>query len=179
MPTVTSAPTEAPKPTSDIPITGGFKTLLEQNEGLAGTLGAPLAPEDGGPRAATEQQFDNGSMLYFDKTGRIYVLFGESQGTFRMFEREELKKLPPPPAQPAECTQPMQGGFALVWGNDSDIRQQLGCPLGPEPDLFEGAYQPFEGGSLLWSSRGLGRGPTIYAVLKDSTFKRYKDPNQP
>jgi serine/threonine-protein kinase len=178
-PTATSSPTETPKPTSDVPVAGGFKTLLEQNEGLANTLGAPQAPEDGGPRAATEQQFDNGSMRYVEKTGRIYVLFGEARGTFQMFERDDMEKLPAPPAPPEKCTQPMQGGFALLWGNYPDIQQQLGCPLGPEPDLFEGAYQPFEGGSLLWSIRGLGRGPTIYAVFSDHTFRRYKDPNQP
>jgi len=35
----------------------------------------------------------------------------------------------------------------------------------------------FEGGTLLWSNRGLQRGPTIYALLNDDTFARYKDPS--
>ena len=78
---------------------------------------------------------------------------------------------------PAKCSAPQQNGFALIWGNFPKIQKQLGCPLTPEPDLFEGARQPFEGGTLLWSERGLGRGPTIYALLNDETFTRYKDPN--
>jgi serine/threonine-protein kinase len=177
-PTATTAPTETPKPTSSIPLAGGFKALLEQDEGLAQILGDPLEREDGGPRAATEQQFEDGSMFYFEPTGRIYGLFGEAQGTFRVFERKEMEELPPPPSPPDSCTVPMQGGFALIWGNFPDIQDKLGCPLSPEPDLFEGAYQPFEGGTLLWSRRGLGRGPTIYALFKDGTFQRYRDPNQ-
>jgi serine/threonine-protein kinase len=116
-------------------------------------------------------------MFYFEPTGRIYVLFGEGQGTFRMLERKEMEQLPTPPP-PDSCTVPMQGGFALIWGNFPDIQEKLGCPLSPEPDLFEGAYQPFEGGTLLWSQRGLGRGPTIYALFKDGTFQRHRDPNQ-
>ena len=140
-------------------------------------LGDPLEEEKGGAEAATEQQFENGSMFFFKPTGQIYVLFGEGQGIWQVFEREELEKLPEPPAPPAKCSAPQQNGFALVWGNFPKIQEQLGCPLTPEPDLFEGARQPFEGGTLLWSKRGLGRGPTIYALLKDRTFARYKDPN--
>jgi serine/threonine-protein kinase len=177
-PTATTVPTETPEPTSDIPITGGFAALLEQDQGLREILGDPLEAEQGGPRKGTEQQFENGSMFYFDPTGQIYVLFGEAQGTFRVFERKQMEQLPEPPPPPASCTEPQQGGFALVWGNFPEIQQQLGCPISPEPDLFESAYQPFEGGTLLWSRRGLGRGPTIYALFKDRQFERFKDPNQ-
>ena len=151
--------------------------MLEQNEELAATLGQPLEAERGGPRTATEQQFENGSMFFFEPTGRIYVLFGEAQGTWQLFEREDVENLPePPPIQ--KCTAPQQNGFATIWGNISDIQKRLGCPLAPEPDLFDGAYQPFEGGQLVWSIRGLGRGPTIYALTNDQQFERFKDPNQ-
>jgi hypothetical protein len=178
-PTITSVPTETPRPTSDIPLQGGFKMLLEQNQGLASTLGAPLEAEQGGLRTTTEQQFENGSMFFFEPTGRIYVLVGDGNGTFRKFERQEMQQLPAPPAPPENCTQPQQGGFALIWGNFPDIQKQLGCPIAPEPDLFDGAYQPFEGGTLLWSTRGLGRGPTIYALRNDGIFERFNDPNHP
>ena len=39
------------------------------------------------------------------------------------------------------------------------------------------AFSLFQGGTLLWSKLGLGRGPTIYALLKDRTFTRHRDPN--
>ena len=149
---------------------------MEQNEGLAGTLRSPLEAEKGSK--ATEQQFDIGSMLFFEESRRIYVLFGDRQGTFRVFEKKDLEKLPAPSSPPDSCSVPMQGGFALIWANNQDVREQLGCPLSPEPNLFPGAYQLFEGGTLLWSQRGLGRGQTIYAALKDGTYTRYRDPNQ-
>ena len=117
-------------------------------------------------------------MFYFEPTGQIYVLFGEEgQGIWQVFEKHDMEDLKEPPAPPPECTVAQQNGFALIWGNFPNIRKQLGCPVTPEPDLFEGARQPFESGTLLWSKRGLGRGSTIYALLKDRTFTRYKDPN--
>jgi hypothetical protein len=158
-------------------VVGGFKALLDQDEGLRTSLGDPLEPEKGGAEMATEQLFDHGSMFYFKPTQQIYVLFNDAQGIWQVFEQKDLVDLPPPPAPPAECTVPQQNGFALIWGNFPNIRKQLGCPLAPESDLFEGAYQPFQGGTLLWSKLGLGRGPTIYALLKDRTFTRHRDPN--
>ena len=177
LPTATVEPTATP--TSEIAVTGGFKTLLDQDEGLRATLGNPLEQEQGGDKTATEQQFENGSMFFFKPTDQIYVLFGESQGIWQVFEKQDLENLPPPPPPPppVKCSAPQQNGFALIWRTFPKIQEQLGCPLTPEPELFEGAYQPFEGGTLLWSKRGLGRGPTIYALLKDRTFARYKDPN--
>jgi hypothetical protein len=175
-PTATTAPTATPKPTSDIPITGGFKALLDENESLREALGNPLGPELGGIETSTEQQFDNGSMFFFSRTSQIYVLFGEAKGTWQVFEQQELINLREP--EPSEtCSPPQQHGFALIWGNFPEIQEKLGCPLAPHPELIEGAYQPFEGGTLLWSQPGLGRGPTIYALLNDATFTRHKDPN--
>jgi len=158
-------------------VTGGFKALLDQNEDLRGALGNPLEEERGGIESATEQQFENGSMFFFKPTKQIYVLVGDGKGTWQLFEQAEVENLPEPPPPPAKCTAPQQNGFALIWGNFPKLQDQLGCPLTPEPELFEGARQPFEGGTLLWSRRGLGRGPTIYALRNDETFKRYRDPN--
>jgi hypothetical protein len=148
--------------------------LLEQDPGLRQQLGDPTKPESGGPGTTTEQQFENGSMFYFKPTDRIYVLFDDK--TWQVFEHDELKGLPEPP--PANCAGPMKGGFALVWGSFPKVRERLGCSTAPMPDLFDGAYQPFERGTLLWSSRGLGDGPTIYVLFIDHVFERHKDPNQ-
>jgi len=157
-------------------VTGGFKVLLDQHESLRVALGDALGNEQGGIETATEQQFENGSMFFFKPTGQIFVLFGEGSGTWKGFGKLEMEKLPEPPPT-TKCSAPQQNGFALIWGNFPKIQEQLGCPLTPEPALFESAYQAFEGGTLLWSKRGLGRGPTIYALLNDATFTRYKDPN--
>jgi serine/threonine-protein kinase len=174
-PTNTPAP-PTPTPTEGIPLQGGFKMLLEQNEGLAIDLGPALAPERGGPKTATEQQFEEGSMFYFQPTEQIYVLFGKDRGIHRVFEKSELEDLPAP--APAECEAPQQGGFALVWGNFPDVRRQLGCSTSPEPNLFDGAYQEFRNGTLLFSQNGLGRGKTIYVVWNGGEFQRFDDPNQ-
>jgi hypothetical protein len=45
-------------------------------------------------------------------------------------------------------------------------------PAQTEPDLFEGAYQPFEGGTLLWITRVDGM--TICVLLQDGDFERFK-----
>jgi len=140
-------------------------------------LGHPLEEEEGGPKTATEQQFKKGSMFFFDPTGQIYVLVGQGKGRWQVFEKQDMENLPEPPPPPTKCSAPQQNGFALIWRNFPKIQEQLGCPLTPEPDLFEGARQVFEGGTLLWSNRGLQRGPTIYALLNDDTFARYKDPS--
>jgi hypothetical protein len=173
-PAPTHTPTETPRPTSAIPLQGGFKLLLERDEILRQQLGDPTKPESGGPGTTTEQQFENGSMFYFQPTDQIYVLFDDK--TWQVFEHSDLENLPEPP--PANCDAPMKGGFALVWGSFPKIRERLGCSTSPEPDLFEGAYQPFERGTLLWSKRGLGKGPTIYVLFIEHTFERHDDPNQ-
>jgi serine/threonine-protein kinase len=173
-PTPTRTPTITPSPTSAIPLQGGFKLLLEQDQGLRQQLGDPTKPESGGPGTTTEQQFENGSMFYFQPTDQIYVLYDDK--TWQVFEHDELKGLPEPP--PANCAGPMKGGFALVWGSFPKVRERLGCSTSAEPVLFEGAYQPFERGTLLWSKRGLGDGPTIYVLFIDHVFERHKDPNQ-
>ena len=115
-------------------------------------------------------------MFYFRPDERIYVLFGRDMGNWKAFEQSDLDKLPVPP--PANCDAPQQGGFALIWGNNPKIRQQLGCSTAPEPNLFESALQPFENGTLLYSQKGLGRGKTIYVLWAAGTFDRYDDPNQ-
>ncbi len=69
-------------------------------------------------------------------------------------------------------------GFGLIWGTFADIRDSLGYATQPENGLIEGAYQPFEGGTMLYSNAGLGRGKSLYILYKDGTFERYDDPNR-
>ena len=153
--------------------------LWEQNQAVRERVGCPLTPEAGGDRTTTEQQFEHGSMFYFQPNDRIYVLLGRDSGTWRLFKRSDIGDLPTPtPADQPPCPSPMDGGFALVWSTQQDIRAALGCSMAPMPDLFEGAFQAFEHGTMLYSRVGLGRGKTLYVLYADNTFERYDDPNQ-
>ncbi len=178
--TPTSAPTNTPtaRPCPDVPMAGGFGMLLEQHPRIRERLGCPTQAEQGGANTAAEQQFEQGSMFYFTMTEQVYVLIGRSRGEWLRFERDQLLPLPTPtPAASPICAQPMQGGFQLVWSNFGGVQRSLGCPTGPEDGLFEGAYQPFDRGTMLYSQKGLGRGKTLYVLYEDETFERYDDPN--
>jgi hypothetical protein len=175
-PTVTLTPTATPCPVAGA---GGFGVLWEQNEVVRRRLGCSTSGEAGGSIA--EQPFENGSMYYFEPREQIYVLTGFETGTWRVFEQKDLAGLatPTPAPDPGEGRVVPVGGFGLVWGYNADVRAALGYGTRLEAGLFEGARQPFEGGVMIWSSRGLGAGPTIYVLYtSDGTFERFADPNQ-
>ena len=153
--------------------------LLERNPAIKQQLGCPLEPEQGGLSTTTEQPYQNGSMFYFNPNFRIYVFFGKDQGTWRLIESALLGDVPTPtPADPHPCEIPPVRGFGIVWSTYPDIRGALGCPLKPELELFEGAYQPFEHGTMLYSLVGLGRGKSLYVLYENGRFERYDDPNR-
>nr|PZN30531.1 MAG: hypothetical protein DIU80_07510 [Chloroflexota bacterium] len=158
---------------------GGFGALWEQNEVVRERLGCPTRAEVGGERA--EQPFERGSMYYFQPLELIYVLAGIETGTWRVFREDDLAGLatPTPAPDPGNGRVIPIGGFGLVWGYNADVREALGQGTAPEAGLFDGARQPFEHGVMIWSSQGLGRGPTIYVLYDDNTFERHDDPNHP
>jgi serine/threonine-protein kinase len=39
--------------------------------------------------------------------------------------------------------------------------------------------QSYEGGLMIYSRAGVGRGPTIYVLYANGTFERYDDPSAP
>ena len=120
-------------------------------------------------------------MYYYDgeRAGfPIYVLIGIDSGQWRRFSRSQLLGTPTPTPNPEPlCRQPLQGGFELIWSSSAEIRAALGCPTAPEDGLLEGAYQPFENGTMLFSQKGLGRGKTIYVLYSNGEFERYNDTN--
>jgi serine/threonine-protein kinase len=138
-----------------------------------------LEAEQGGAGTSAEQQFERGSMFYYRPLERIYALIGRDKGTWRLFEQSELlAQTTPTPKDPPPCPAPLVGGFGLVWSNYPGIRDAIGCARQPEVGLFEGAYQPYQKGAMLYSHEGLGRGKTLYVLYNDGTFERYDDPNQ-
>jgi eukaryotic-like serine/threonine-protein kinase len=181
-PTHSPTPTETPTPTVDplSQLTGGFRALYEQEPAIGERIGNPTEHESGGLSQISEQAFEGGSMFYFRPQERIYVLLGKNNGTWRRYEQETVKDFPvPTPADPPACAQPVGGGgFARIWGSESQVRETLGCPLAQGSDLIEGAYQPFERGAMLYSHDGLGRGKSLYVLYDDGTFEWYQDPNQ-
>jgi serine/threonine-protein kinase len=171
--TITLTPTPCP-----VALTGGFGVLWQRDDVIRERLGCPTRPEMGGQIA--EQPFERGSMLYYQPLEHIYVLVGTENGSWRLFPQDDLAGLatPTPAPDPGNGLVVPVGGFGLVWGNNPVVREELGYGTLPEAGLFDGARQPFERGSMLWSSRGLGRGPTIYVLYGDGTFERYDDPTQ-
>jgi eukaryotic-like serine/threonine-protein kinase len=180
--TLTPEPTNTPSPTPcHAPLAGGFGRLWNERQQVRDRIGCPVEGEQGGPNSIAEQPFEHGSMFYYDRLPQqpIFALLGADSGRWRRFNRSELVDLPtstPPPEPP--CPAPLVGGFGLVWGTYPEIRDALGCSTGPEDGLLEGAYQPFENGTMLFSQKGLGRGKTIYVLYGDGSFERYDDPNQ-
>jgi serine/threonine-protein kinase len=160
-------------------LVGGFGKLWNENQRVRERIGCPTAAEQGGPGTIVEQPFERGSMFYYVRPlDVVYTLIGVNSGRWFLFEPEVLTPLPTPTPDPEPpCRAPMQGGFSLVWGSFSDIREALGCPTDPEDGLLEGAFQSFENGSMLFSQKGLGRGKTIYVLYDDGTFERYDDTN--
>jgi serine/threonine-protein kinase len=160
-----------------VALAGGFGTLWTQNESIRTRLGCPTRPEEGGEVA--EQPFQRGSMYYFGPLELIYVLVGSENGTWLSFPQADLLGLPTPtPApDPGGGLVVPTGGFGLVWGTYQTVRDALGLGAQPEVGPLEGARQPFERGTMIWSARGLNRGPTIYVLYGDGAFERYDDPN--
>lgn len=178
-PSPTLEPTLTPTPCA-IGTTGGFGMLLDQNERVRTRIGCPVEPEQGGVGTLAEQRFEGGSMLYFQPIEAIYVFIGVGNGRWARFEQDELAQLATPTPAPSPGTDLYipERGFGLVWAYNAEIRRQLGYAVAPEGGLFEGAYQPYQNGAMLYSGNGLGRGKTLYVLYSDGTFERYDDPNQ-
>jgi eukaryotic-like serine/threonine-protein kinase len=174
-PTTTGTLEPTPCP---VALAGGFARVWEASEELQLRIGCPTRPEVGGDIA--EQSFQRGSMYYFGPLELIYSIDGGDEGLWRQFPQGDLLGLPTPTPAPAPdggLLIPI-GGFGLVWGTYGEVRESLGFATGPENGPLPGARQPFERGTMLWSSNGLGRGPTVYVLYNDGTFERYADPNQ-
>jgi serine/threonine-protein kinase len=181
-PGVTTTPTATPTATStaivcSAGLVGGFGQLWHNSQALQQQLGCPQTAEQGGQIA--EQPFEGGSMFWFGPLDTIYVLIGHDGGSWRSFGPGDLKNrsTPTPVEAPPGLVAPVSG-FGLVWGTEPDVKAKLGWGTKPEAGPYNGAYQPFEQGFMLFSPTGLDRGKTIYVLYQDGTFERYDDPNR-
>jgi len=181
-PGVTATPTAPPTATPtalvcSAALAGGFGQLWNNNQALQQQLGCPQQAEQGGQIA--EQPFERGSMFWFGPLDTIYALIGNDSGVWRSFGPGDLKNRPTPAPvdAPPGLFAPVSG-FGLVWGTEPDVQAKLGWGTKPEAGPYNGAYQPFENGFMLFSSTGLDRGKTIYVLYQDGMFERYDDPNR-
>jgi serine/threonine-protein kinase len=143
-------------------------------------MGCPAQPIQGGAGTLAEQPFQHGSMLYFAPREAIWVFIGVDKGSWYRFDQATLEDRPtatPAPTPGPGLFVPVRG-FGLVWAYNEEVRNQLGYGTAPEGGLYEGAYQAYTGGTMLYSATGLGRGKSLYMLYNDGTFERYDDPNQ-
>jgi len=161
-----------------VALAGRFSAIVLGNPPIQQRLGCATRAEVG--TEIVEQAFEHGSMLWYGKPlEQIYVLVGSDSGRWQAFEPSALLGQPmPSPAAPPSGRVAPSSHFELVWGNQPSVQTQLGWGTRPEDGSFAGAIQSFNGGTLLFSSVGLGRGKTIYVLFGDGTFRRFDAPNQ-
>lgn len=81
----------------------------------------------------------------------------------------------------AACLPP-SGGFALIYNSDPALHAALGCATSYQPNIppqawpVSTAYQPYEHGFMLWTSRlGWYEQRAIYVLFSDGTYRRFDD----
>lgn len=172
--TITLTPTPTPCPIAPI---RGFGALWNGNATVARRLGCPSDIERGGAESVIEQRFEIGSMISFLPIGDVYVLIGFNRGAWQSYQPAPSDSAPTPTPPPGLLTP--DGRFGLVWAANPGVRQNLGYAVSPQSAPLEGAYQEYQGGTMLYSSAGLGRGETIYVLYDDGTFERFDDSFNP
>lgn len=151
--------------------------LWTANRRIQREMGCPARPEVGGPIA--EEPFQYGSMFWYGPLNTIYVLVGKDGGHWSAYGPNDMSKMPTPaPVQAPDGLYAPISGFGLVWGSSRGLQSELGWATQPEAGPYDGAYQPYERGIMLFSPVGLGRGKTLYVLYADGTFERYDDPNK-
>ena len=157
-------------------LTGGFSQLWKTESGIQKALRCPESSEVA--YQMFEQPFENGSMYLNSTTKTVYVLLGNANGTWQFFTSDAYKGTGTPPSgEPPEGQLRPDGTFGTVWETHDQVRTKIGWATSSTIGQIDGVSQVFEGGTMLWSSQGLDRGPTIYVLYDDNTFERYDDPN--
>ena len=163
MPPATGVP---PTPTTTtMPILAIFKPTYDSTPKLRERLGVATsaAPDIVG----AEQAFEFGGMLWSglpDDT--IYVL--KNDKTWNKFSKSQQKGPDTPPTvTPAQGRFIPISGFGIVWSTHSELPLILGLATNRESNVAF-AYQRFQGGEMLYSASGFGKGKTIYALYSDN-----------
>ena len=144
--------------------------------GATSNLGFPTDPPV--EAAHSGQKFEHGWMYWRDNATEpdyIYTLEYESEeeqytGTWERYDDEWEEGMPIYSCAAAEDNRPLgpKLGFGLVWCTHSSVRTGLGAAI-EEEQYYDGAYQDFEGGIMLWSARD----DAITVLLDDGTWRSY------
>ena len=83
---------------------------------------------------------------------------------------------PPPPTDTPACAGPLAGGFGMLWRNNPDIANALGCPTNAEVGGVA-SIQYFDGGMMYWWQNS----DRIYVYYGGSSgsWQRFANPNDP
>jgi hypothetical protein len=150
----------------------GFGKLWHDHAEVRAGLDCPTAVEI--PiQVAAEERFQGGYMFWRADTKTIYVFLGVGVETGNVYEYPDTWQDSDPtplPGQtpPAGLYAPVRG-FGKLWNAESGLRQALGWATEPERALT-GAWQPFAGGSMLWTSNRV-----IYVLYSGGTWQSFPD----
>jgi DNA-binding beta-propeller fold protein YncE len=127
------------------------------------------------PSLVTVTDVDGAETLFLGtKTGQVLVVpvaEAEWEKSSQAPTSTPLLPTPSPTSIPAVCDLPPAAPFVAVWDNPTS-RERLGCPA-QQAQLHPMAYQPFEGGVMIWDGADT---PSIYVGLTSSgDWARYPD----
>lgn len=171
VPTVITAATQLPPPCTVL-LRASFEAEWLANQYVQQRLGCPLQSEMIGP--AWEQLFQRGLMYWSSADDYVYELYATTdswskyKNTYR--EGEHLPTLSPP-----QSLFPPDRAFNKVWQNEAKVQTELGWATRPEDEMIVpehlGAYQPFQGGTMLYAWFVNGHGCQIYVLFdNDKTY---------
>ncbi|MFQ5857280.1 MAG: hypothetical protein ACE5LU_16865 [Anaerolineae bacterium] len=125
------------------------------------------------------------SALAMGPDGQLWV--GDTQGDVRRLDPTQLTweialeptptPVPTPAEPPAGFYRPA-GAFAELWATDPEVRRALGWAAEPGSRQVSTAFQPFEGGVMIWRADTR----TIYVLYHDGSWDGFEDtwtPDQP
>ncbi len=179
---VVPAPTETPMPTVVVTMPAvphPFGPIWDAMGGVSSPLGYPVGSALLDWWEA-DQKFEHGYMFWQDNGGYpanyIYVFYHDggtnpNTGTWELFEdtwTEGMDEYSCPEATPPNGP---KRGFGKVWCEQAGVRNGLGAPTEPE-DGFNGGFQNFEGGIMLWTARL----HYVYVLFDDGTWDRIPEP---
>jgi hypothetical protein len=152
-----------------------FAQVWEELGGPDSDLGWAIANDV--TAAHSGQKFETGWMYWRDNASEpdyVYALEYESSeeqhtGTWSGYDDEWEEGMPVYSCSEAEDNRPLgpKLGFGLVWCTHASVRTGLGEAL-EEEHYYDGAYQDFEGGAMLWSARD----DAITVLLDDGTWQQ-------
>lgn len=168
-PRVTTTPTPV-QPCSIMPV-NGFGKVWSENPNVRQKLDCPAAHEQAIKEGAY-QRFEFGYMFWRGDTRAIYLFVGGSNDTVGSWSeyRDTWQEGEPLSAHlPPSGLYVPERGFGKLWRTNDAVRRALGWAVAPESEVTA-AWQPYKGGSALWTSDRM-----IRFMYNDGIWERFED----